>query len=570
MLERGRSYGDLQRQAVCRFLQTALIVDDHAVTTENPVQGEGNGNGIGEHREFVDPFAPPPEEALPGDAVASHPQAESTTPEAAEHEEEDQLEITQLNVKLIADRFADHGLTCGVLKPEGEAETVTRIIAAASRADIVVVDWRLGNDRGSAARTAIKEMVERNGYGRRLIAVYTTWRSLGVIASELRSELGLPEFDGHGEELAMDSGGTHIVILNKGRLALAREYQRYQIGEDTLAETLVKRFAERVEGLVPAVALNALAATRENTHRLLTWLGADLDVGYVGHLLRIAHLEDGAQHLLDVVAGELGAIIDDDEETRAMAGQEGVAAWFDDHKSKFSRKVETIEELFEVAVGDGADHSRFREAHPRFNVSEEDYSATLLPKDNADRARLSDAHFAMLMSERRYHARRPPTLHLGTIVREASPEGYYWLCVQPVCDSVRLTATTRFPMLRLERIEHAEKKKGFHIVVAEPPGAHPVHLWSARKPSEIYHIAVTPNAQGSVRFEADPDSGELRVPTAGGCDLIFVAELKAANAQRFAEELGGELTRVGLDESEWLRLRARQAGADPPDSRLPR
>lgn len=52
-----------------------------------------------------------------------------------------------------------------------------------------------------------------------------------------------------------------------------------------------------------------------------------------------------------------------------------------------------------------------------------------------------------------------------------------------------------------------------------------------------------------------------------GPRLVWVAQLKPAHAQRVAESIGRELTRVGLDESEWLRLRGR-SGKRPVDTSL--
>ena len=42
-----------------------------------------------------------------------------------------------------------------------------------------------------------------------------------------------------------------------------------------------------------------------------------------------------------------------------------------------------------------------------------------------------------------------------------------------------------------------------------------------------------------------------------GINREWIAELKTEHAQRAAEEFGRNLSRVGLTESEWLRLKAR-------------
>lgn len=94
-----------------------------------------------------------------------------------------------------------------------------------------------------------------------------------------------------------------------------------------------------------------------------------------------------------------------------------------------------------------------------------------------------------------------PTLRLRVILREDSEDGRYWLCVQPVCDSVRLLGATRFPMLRLEKWPHTETGRRFQLVV--PGGgsdALPVHLWIALKPSDVHQMVFTPAADPEVPF----------------------------------------------------------------------
>lgn len=159
---------------------------------------------------------------------------------------------TQTNVKVLADGFADEGLTCGILKPEGEPDAVKRIVAVASKADIVVLDWFLAENSGARAREAITQIVSVGGGGRRLIAVYTTQRRLGAIADELRTHLGLKgEHDDDDEQDSIvDFGGTRILLLNKGGVAALEPEAATQVSEADLPALLVDRYAEMTRGLV--------------------------------------------------------------------------------------------------------------------------------------------------------------------------------------------------------------------------------------------------------------------------------------------------------------------------------
>ena len=63
--------------------------------------------------------------------------------------------------------------------------------------------------------------------------------------------------------------------------------------------------------------------------------------------------------------------------------------------------------------------------------------------------------------------------------------------------------------------------------------------------------AFLPNANGVV--VAQHADNKFKIET-HGMIVEWVAELKPMHAQRIAAYLGGEVSRVGLIESEWLRL----------------
>jgi hypothetical protein len=124
-------------------------------------------------------------------------------------------------------------------------------------------------------------------------------------------------------------------------------------------------------------------------------------------------------------------------------------------------------------------------------------------------------------------------------------------------------------MLRIEDWDHGMRKKQFHIVAPASDGLEaPIHLWAASKPQDLEVFGVAPTEGRAARFVRQ-NNAELHLPTIGGPSLIWVAQLKPAHAQRVAEQLGGNLTRVGLDESEWLRQRGHRRNEQPGDSLTP-
>jgi hypothetical protein len=563
-------YEEMQYQAAKRFLQTALVVDDR-MSTEPEDKGEAPQGGL------VAPGTPlvgrEAEQSVAETSGADGVTVGDTT--AGSHIDGDDVDDASsvVHVKPLADRFADLRLTCGVLKPspnEPPTDVTQRIVRAASGVDIVVLDWMLDPATEFTAEQAVKDVVAQDEYGRRLIAIYTTQRDLEGIAQSL--EEAITRATRIDDELALQAGGTRILIFHKGGPQLDEKWMAYKRDESELPETLVRAFAKLSSGLVPAVALNSLAATRENAHRLLERLDQGLDLGYLGHLLRLAYREEGEQHLLDAISGELRAVIEDDTATRATASA-GFDAWLAHHNEQLHVPAEALARLGE-AMTDKKLLKAWAKKEIAGTFSEENVTELLVPVDEAVEARRSDARFAHLMAMRQPYARPEPELHLGTIVRERDLPSNYWVCIQPVCDSVRLDADppTAFLMLPLEPVDHAAKGVKAAFVVRSDGGEW-IHLWPWDRSSDIELMRMRPNHNGAVRFLASETDGTLSGPktvtTEEDITLIWIAQLKTAHALRVVHQYGTQLSRVGLDESEWIRLRGREGTRPERRPRVP-
>lgn len=566
------AYDDLQRTAAKRFLQTALIVDDNASTApelEGQTAGEAAANSVrepgGPLKAEVTP-APPARDPGEGETGNAPTAQERAAAEINDRTGRQRLAAATVDVKTIADGFAEETVTCGILKPApGEdPETITeRIVNAATNVDLVVLDWVLGEDqqgREITARNAIRRIVEADRRGRRLITIYTSQRDVDAIFHDVGATLGVNEDQLDLTTLSLVAGGTQVIILHKGGPNLEPGREDLRVPGSELPRQLIQRFARLAEGLVPAVALHALAATRANTHLLLSRLSAELDLGYIGHLLRLAHRSEGEQHLIDALSGELRAVIEDDQLTREAAAT-GSDAWLAHYSDRLTLPADVLWEIGGVLDDDSA-RDRWINRHkgqlPGGKLKEEDITELIADEDNAGSARLADARFAQLLSMRHRYERPEPELHLGTIVQEQSSCEYY-LCLQPVCDSVRLDeedGPRNFLMLPLMPVDHSTKGQRAHFVINGEDGG-PVHLYSRGRSYDMRLIPMMATEQGVVRFRSSGSGAQLTVRTSDGRSLCWVAQLKPSHAQRVADDYGANLTRVGLDESEWMRRRAK-------------
>ena len=117
-----QTFRDLSKKVVERFLQTVVVLDDGAFMRPKVEAGE---------LQAPDENAPileeEPEETAPAPEV----------PESPEH---------TLDAQALITNFAARGLVCAVLAPWEGGDGSDATINAARRADIVILDWKLGDE----------------------------------------------------------------------------------------------------------------------------------------------------------------------------------------------------------------------------------------------------------------------------------------------------------------------------------------------------------------------------------------------------------------------------------------
>jgi len=156
----------------------------------------------------------------------------------------------------------------------------------------------------------------------------------------------------------------------------------------------------------------------------------------------------------------------------------------------------------------------------------------------------------MLLSVRNHYEPPTPVLSLGTVLKTgAAAEARYWMCQQPVCDSLRLKQRTAFPLLPLEIVAAG---KPFHLVV-KPADADSVRLRLLSKPMDLQMEKFDPTDVDRGTVAATLDAGEWVFRAASGLRYRWIADLKPQHALWFADLLSRQMRRVGLVQSEWLR-----------------
>ncbi|HEV7570645.1 MAG TPA: response regulator receiver domain [Thermoanaerobaculia bacterium] len=551
MRKKARVADDLAVEIVSHFLESVVIVDDEA--DYSPVL----------HR------------------VAAEVKQEIVTPSRFP---KSRLKIPDrsagggniLDAKRVVDSFAERGIVCAILRPAEGEDPSERTQQVARRADILVLDWNFHADNGDTARKLLRGVLggDVSANRRRLIAIYTAERNLREIVNSIREVLLQTKSRsvrsrGH---FALDSADARVVVLAKPESQVQGPRARKQIvSYEDLADVLIHEFSAFMYGLVSNVALKSVAALRSNTHQLLKQLGPELDAGYLWHRAVQLYPQDAEQQLVDLVSAELRAILDD-ADVREAASSRAMRQWLEKRgKSDFSkpfgetqhRSIDDVMDLLEFGSGAKTPQTdrvvaKFPKMNAKAGKAHKKSDEIAAFADTKEKAARSNEAFAVLASHRTQYSKPQPHLTLGTIISSgAGKKRRYWLCLQPVCDAVRLSSARTFPFLELNNAEGG----GFQFVL-QGRGRTSVRLRIDVKPQNLTMLEFHPKA-GKDCVVADVRSSEFFF-SRGKRRYRWEAELKREHAQRFAERLANEFSRIGLVESEWLRL---WGGEKKPESK---
>lgn len=571
-------------QAAKRFLQTAMLFDDHATFVEQSESVSAE--------DVTTPSSMGPEElTMPQDELVSEGRNTSgvlTEPTARGE---------NLYAKAINDAFAAEGIVCGVIKPiGGDTKALEAIKIAAKRADIVVVDWSIDNDQGETALNVIEGILTadktgdaENHKGRlRLLAIYTFESDLAAIADKVKSRLPFKELS----TVPGDIKGKYTLSLdNNVRLCL---YQKDRgsvrnlgpnkdrvVSDDKLPERLIEDFSDMTSGLLFNLVLTALGAIRENTHRLLQRFSASMDAPYFTHRVLSDPMNDTQEHPVTLLTSEIEDILFDCSVAEVVNTQ-AVSEWLDsisvdrDLSWDGVEKSAVLQSLKDLSA-EGME--KFWETNqaslPRplkalykklLYERKEDRTSTMtnLLLGGGNTAAEDDRNFAVLTTFRSHYVQPPPQLKLGAVLGRKNDmnEWEYLVCIQPVCDATRLKAGVPhvFPFLRIvDPARGIPPKPAFNLIFVHREITRRLKI--AVKPSQI--VLHTFESEGThqavvANLNREGDTQIYWTFTTTGTEVYeWIGELRFPHAQRVAANLAAELSRVGLTESEWLRRAAR-------------
>ena len=536
------------RNAVENFLQTVVFVDDkiYASPPTGTVIEEKKGS------------APKTRKA----ATKSAEKIKSGISVAALEESEEENPFSPHDIQA---SFAKKRIVCSLHQPlKGRSvgvESDTYKLCAS--ADIVIIDWDLYGDNGEKAKTLTEHLVvqslEEDPHQLRLILIYTDTPNLFAIADKVSERLTAKisdeiEYNDADKGLAFYTLNARVVVLGKPTNRL-EEFKPFEVSEVELANRTVAEFCKLTNGMLQGGILMGLAAIRKQSRKILTKFHSGLDAAFLTHRALSLPDEEAFDHITPLLVAEIEAVLGDSLKSPLLPNSI-LKDWCDNREfgTCTQTKINGVD-IHDFAYNFCCSGENVLKTPGLQSIpSKKQLQYVLCIDDTTQNPPLPDvslmSELAVLMSQRTQYGSQRKFLKLGTMLRECSGQERYLLCLQPVCDSVRLSGSKPFLFCYMDKPD----KKVTHIV---PDGKKYCELSFNPCKENRAIIVFSANHKKMVAEKKDADTKHLFSDEEKN-EYRWVAQLKPDHAQQAAEQFAREISRVGLTESEWLHRGAKR------------
>jgi len=574
---------ETSQSIVKSFLSNVIAIDDKLFF----------GNAISNKEEVAsaaankDPFAFGEEESGSSEedsglGVANISLASSTLRDRLEKE------VHNLDYQDLSLAFAEYGINCSGFIPdvhrfktiEDAAENIT---LSAKRVDATILDWRMdenfGAEIGSLAKASILKILQhdKSQHGRlRLIVIYTAEPNIAEITGNIAQTLQSVDFSVLTNEnnINFDNADLEfcqITVIEKKTTA------------KELREEVVSLFTELTIGLLPNATLSTLSELRDKTHHILHTFSRDLDPAYLSHvigLLSSPKVRENAEEVAldyaaELIAEELKSMIQISHPLKLSLEKNRIIDWLS------HINMENDDDFFEIVVGDESGKVGSSRMKELIEATENEQIDAILQSEPQiiskgqdslsffERNRIQvnlkngtiDSHekLSIIECKRRdglslTNLAYAPNIKLGSIIKDK--KGKYYICLQPLCDSVRLSSDASFLFLAVKEVKEPTGK--FTHVIQSKTGEN-IRLMARCSTQCIRKFDLKRNkTTRTVKASNQAGSNEYIIQCkkeSGGIEELFwVGELKNNVAQAISNQVAASISRIGLDTNEWLRL----------------
>ena len=473
----------------------------------------------------------------------------------------------------VSNVFAHTGKICAIYAPKSISD-INSYNTILNKADVVILDWYLDikkeenqvedpeadadNDdpRGEFTLKLISDILSQTGR-LKLLIVYTGETDLFEITDSIYQKVNQDSF--HKGDCVIRSSNSKILVRAKSQnsetqFAHNKELKDKIVSYESLPTLIVEEFADMTNGLLSNFALSSLSAIRNNTSRILSAFSPKLDPAYLGHKILLENTLESKQLLIKLFGEAISELL----ETTNIDTKDWVDNWIenritDETLSINGVSIDKSRDLLKKMFGSEQPRlkDKYKDASGKdmSNGNEgklQSHTAELFVYDDID-VNKSNVDFAILTHHKNIFqpAVEAPKLTLGSVIKTVKQDEYY-ICIQQKCDSVRIKDERRFLFLPLG-------ETGEHPLIIND-----VLKLSPNKSSyAIKTIKFKPQQEGSTIIQALKIDDKYIFKSSHDEEYEWVVDLKEMHAQRIVNNYCSQLSRVGLNESEWLRLQAK-------------
>lgn len=505
----------------------------------------------------------------PDDGMGDTTIFEAAVPvELVAEEQECTIDPHRLDVRKVSDAFAEEGLNCAFVLPDdndfNEEIVVRRVLNAALISDIVVIDWYLYGDSPNLTRRILKEIalsdVAENGR-LRFICVYTGQPVVDQVYMDVRESLG--------------GGGIYVEVVDEGvffskeQSYLVKVINKATVLPSDLPSNLVCSFTRFADGLMPSFALAAVGAIRKNIHHMVTRFDKGLDSAYVANRLITNPPEDVAELMRELLVSECDNAVGLESVADQYLDKEAVEKWLNIKEgeivSQAYGKKQVDKTLLSLLLKNGIDDKGTRtDAGDLISLPGEHRNKVSISlagdEEKSKEAELSFSRLVVFKREAFGDTKLIgtegwlPSLTTGTLLRMQDGEARrYFICLTPACDTLRLLKETPFVFL-----EAVIDDSRYSLILKEEEGNSRGLYFREKHPTLMtYSFLPTGNSQRVRGEQHKPEGGKTFFTfssTSNQHRFTWLGEVRYARAASEMAKLAGNWMRIGINDSEYLRL----------------
>lgn len=445
------------------------------------------------------------------------------------------------NAEEVSNYFAKENKICAIYKPK-TIDDINILSKITKKSDVCVLDWRISlknddtssaneseidendDDRGEFAKQIIANILQDTicKESIKLIVIYTGERGLEKIIRQIQSiqDIDIKTLD-----------ATSLKYKNIKICAISKNELKYE----NLPKYILDEFTELTSGLLSNFALKALTTIRNNTGAIISLFNKDLDLAYLEHQFEILNPEDANKLLINLIIDIFITNLEynglDNMLDKILVGQ-----WLK-NQNFAGEKERLIDILFK-------DYRNKQDC--KYILDSNLFNNETINKSRIDFAKLTHHKKPLIQIENFI-----PKLTQGVVVKSTKTNMYY-VCIQQKCDCARIKQDEkrRFLFISLKCSKITDKTK-FDYITPDNFG-----LQLEKKSYNLRTIKFKSQENSDIIL-ARKENDKFIFNAIENETLEWIFELKDLHTQRIINNYCAILSRVGLNESEWLRVKSK-------------